>query len=792
MKRRDFILNAATNMVQAIPTLPMSGSVMRPTLDSERNAIALGFDSVSEVVSDQTVKAGDFCITPEGIFQVSLGSGVASNGSTVYDFSTGSNKAILFAGAPIENPFTLLADTRPPSIFSEGQVLGTRDGYFYEVQPADSPMVHLTTTGGTKLRVMPIDGPNGNIFALRAFGAREDGLTDDSAAMIKSCAAIQANGGGVLRLNGVARITEKISITGWTRNFALHGGDPELHGIHITESDTRIFHGIAAAEIDFRLEKINLRGPWASDPKESGSEAWLVDIFGLRRFVTHNCRFSSSQKGLVKVRASELAESINCHYEEAIRDAWNITGSSNSKFIGNTVRHVRDDAVALHVQATADATVGRHIVANNHFQDCQGIAAMGARNLVVTNNVGVMMRTRFCVVGYDSTFNEGNITPYNITIQANLVENLFDFDFYEGQGTNHYFTYVYPIHPSDGGTLPAPPGMNDTGSGGIVPLYGNLNRNGPNEAFGFGFGVTISDNKFIRTIASGVDYESYNYGKFITPSGYASGTPRESDLRSRCRFGEGIRDFRFQGNFVQGASVGLDFDFVSGDFGFLNGLVKDNTFRDCPANLISTNASQNNANILQVRFEDNTLDGDPFYSHTDRNHDGSWSSEGGLYAFFLPYCNGWVGSGNHVLNVSCVEYPNESIRSWTDRNYQYGQLINSSFSIGNKGIGRPCSALQNWILVDMECDTRSTEFGAISHNIQSASSMPSDGYWLEGMFMQNRGSSAVCPNESGVILSGWLRRTTGNTHVLGVDWMEILVQTQTSSAPDISDPCSGL
>lgn len=666
----------------------------------------------------------------------------------------------------------LLESTIPA--FGAG-TLWEADIYRYTEAPATAVDHHVTTAGGVKLYVVPVYGTNVPIYPLRAFGAAEDGVRDDSTEVIRAMTTIQENGGGGLLLNGSSRLTRTIWITDWAHDFMLIGNNRDSDGLYMSASDKPLIAGTADAPFHFTMDTIHLRGPWAETPQESGEEAWLLDIFDVTTLITRNCRFFSSQKGLLKARAHEAAESWYCHFEESTRDGWNMTGSRNTKFIGNTVKHVRDDAVALHVsRGNSDPTVGQHIVSQNYFQDCQGIAALGARNMIVTNNVGNLIRSRFCVVGVSSTWGEGELSAFNIIVENNLVQDQLDAGFFESSSIVHnYYIHIYPITPSEAGSTGGIPGEAAAG-GGIVPLYGSFDAVGSSASFPPGIGISISGNKFLRTRKSGVAYSSYGYGLFITPTGYADATPSDSHLSPECRFRSGIRDFEFRNNMVQGAKYGIFFSYSNSSF-FRNGLVSGNTFKDTISGCFATNADTG-TNILNVRFEDNLIDGDPFYSSAGRGMDGSFATEATMPAFNLPNCNGWTGKGNHVFNCSRVENFSSSTRFWSGLNYQYGRCVSDSFSTSNRGIGRPASLFgtSGWVLVDYDADTTSATHGEIARHPLTSASQPDSGYYLRGTLITNTNRDEYgLPNTDGQFLLGWRRLTTGNGHVAGTDWQPI-------------------
>lgn len=267
---------------------------------------------------------------------------------------------------------------------------------------------------------------------------------------------------------------------------------------------------------------------------------------------------------------------------------------------------------------------------------------------------------------------------------------------------------------------------------------------------------------------------TYGYGLFLTPTGYRDGTPSKYDMSPECRFRSGIRDFQFKDNMVQGVKYGLFFQFSNGSF-FKNDQVTGNTFKDTLSDCIDTDAATGTTNILEVRFDDNMIDGDPFYTTAGRGDDGSFANKLDMVAFNLRNCNGWTGRGNHVFNCSQVENIPGSTRFWSGLNYQYGQCVSANFSPCSKGIGEPTKCYEDvgWVLVDYDADTTSSTYGQIKRNPLASASMPDDGYHLEGMFIKNAGASRTTPDGNGMILRGWRRATTGNGHLAGTDWHAI-------------------
>jgi hypothetical protein len=106
----------------------------------------------------------------------------------------------------------LLADTRS---WPTGQILNTREeGFAYEVVTSGQ---HVTTAGGVKLIVLPGDvGMN-----VKAFGAKGDGTTNDTAAIQLAATRISTTGGTILFPSGDYVISTRIDFTGNNVNCVL-------------------------------------------------------------------------------------------------------------------------------------------------------------------------------------------------------------------------------------------------------------------------------------------------------------------------------------------------------------------------------------------------------------------------------------------------------------------------------------------------------------------------------------------------------------------------------------------
>ncbi|MFW2541587.1 glycosyl hydrolase family 28-related protein [Primorskyibacter sp. 2E107] len=176
-------------MAVAIPSLPMTGSSLKTSLDLLRQSVPFKVGSVAELQGLNHLVPGDRCLLPQGAFEIVSGLGLPAS-ETVIDIANGDLQAVLAAGEPLANVDAVLADTRSAAFFESGLCLCTHaEGFVYDVANASATDQHVQTAGGVKLYVRP--GESG--FNVRAFGARGDGSTDDSAAISKAFRAAAAS-----------------------------------------------------------------------------------------------------------------------------------------------------------------------------------------------------------------------------------------------------------------------------------------------------------------------------------------------------------------------------------------------------------------------------------------------------------------------------------------------------------------------------------------------------------------------------------------------------------------------
>ncbi|WP_136443998.1 glycosyl hydrolase family 28-related protein [Pacificoceanicola onchidii] len=326
-------------MAVAIPSLPMTGSSLKTSLDALRAAVPFKASSVTEMQGLSDLVAGDRCLLPQGAFDIVDGLSLPT-GETVIDL-TGGLQAVLSVGAPVADVAALLADTRTPAFFETGACLRTRaEGFSYDVADPAASDAHVQTAGGVKLYARA--GESG--FNVRAFGAVGDGAADDSAAVAmaftaavaaRQTPAVGSNAVNLHRIHfpgGEYRITTPRSLmdaTGLPRSMGLSfEGDASGTSIHFDYNgdDYLAYNDNELLFVRFR----HLRFTCSSDL----SKFLFVDANGgAQDILFEDCNWNGVWQKLYRLEGSNNNSEwkwSNCAVTASIRDVMLDIPSANS------------------------------------------------------------------------------------------------------------------------------------------------------------------------------------------------------------------------------------------------------------------------------------------------------------------------------------------------------------------------------------------------------------------------------------------------------------------------------
>jgi hypothetical protein len=100
------------------------------------------------------------------------------------------------------------------------------------------------------------------------------------------------------------------------------------------------------------------------------------------------------------------------------------------------------------------------------------------------------------------------------------------------------------------------------------------------------------------------------------------------------------------------------------------------------------------------------------------------------------------------------------------------------FSTSNKGIGNlPRAGI---VVRVVDSDPGSATYGTVlNHCPTAAPAIPTAGVFVAGHVVQNVAPAVAGAGGSQYVITGWVRLTTGNAHVLDTDWAQMRTLTGT-------------
>ena len=209
------------------------------------------------------------------------------------------------------------------------------------------------------------------------------------------------------------------------------------------------------------------------------------------------------------------------------------------------------------------------------------------------------------------------------------------------------------------------------------------------------------------------------------------------------------------------------------DWVFSNNIIKDvrsgTSFTFDPA-----------TNLHCIKFLYNTFDLDPYHKDLNRAANGGWTGLGDKTLFLLQGNKGIHITGNTFRNMSRItdiDFSNAH-RAGTITglmNYIEGYPVAFGFNTGNLGVGYVPSAKSISIPRVFIADPTSPQYGDFLNEINATSTLvPTSGYYLSDWTIKDETLEFIDSGANRKVVLGWKRLTTGDQHVIGVDWDELI------------------
>jgi parallel beta-helix repeat protein len=681
-----------------------------------------------------------------------------------------------------------------PEPVSLGEGLQLSEGVLSVVAPtlaaADASALAVRATGSTMSRSLAARAADR--FNVMDFGAVGDGVANDRAAIQAAINAASARptGGEVYLPPGTYRLRAHTGLLAPKSRVVMRGAgrgrsvllcDDSLGNVGGDVIGNWIPPNTFAPLDDFHLRDLTLRG--LSDTIHVHG-AQMMRISG-RNISIENCEFTYARQMGMVVTGSQDVTVRGCRVFRTNSDGIAVWDSSNVLIEGNEIIGANDDAISAHSNNTTGAPVRSGIViANNTITESQGVAVLGAKSVVISNNVlRRIMGTGIRVIAPYAPDPQGNTAQFALRITGNIVADVFRRPEPNPRNQAQFYIMVTGGLRAPGAAAAAP-GEPAPGTGVVTPLYGSGSgafyanaTNVAGNAGPAGYWNEISGNHLVRTLPAvdavsdwGYGAEGLWVGDNGDGSGFYNGPVSESQMATLgIRLQPGLRNARIAGNTIQTSGpYGIWFStfLPTAEMDYDGLTIEANRFVDFSVAAIF--GPPNGTHRVLVRG--NEFDGDPHFAAPTRGPGGTWTSADGVVGVSVAACSGFTVIGNAFRNLGSAVRQGAGTQHVLGPNTLHCDPVAVGFSAGNRGMGTVEPGGGGWLHVVETCDPADALYGRIrAATLGSAAAMPASGTYVAGHFV--RASPPVVT--SGQTLMGWLRLTTGSGHAAGTDWAAV-------------------
>jgi hypothetical protein len=624
------------------------------------------------------------------------------------------------------------------------------------------------------------------VFNVRDFGAVGDGVTNDRNAFQAAFNAANAAGGGVVYMPPGRYRKADTAGNLWTiySNTSLVGeGDESV--IFFDDRSTQARSGNDMIITDPAIETQNIE---FKNFKVEGTLLTELNMTNQKFCFTGNRINGLRFENITMVGLRAMATAFNQvkngiftgnRLEYIALDGLRATSSQNVIFSNNTFKAVTDDCIAAHTYNSDSPRAGGFIITGNTIEASQGIKVLGAKELVISNNV--MRRTLRTPIHIETT-GAANIEGQTNFLSINITGNTIC-DTFGNRGTTSAIYCIYQNGRSKQ-ALAQQPGVSTS------PYeYNYLTdiNNGTTVKSG-AFGVNITNNIISRTLGDVAQYSDFGYGQLFdrTTSGFWSNPSVNfsSQLTHGIIFGSGVNGLNISDNTISGTTftgINLVNNISSNIIDFNNVTISRNTIIDVVGYGLFCNTSGSGVGASNILITSNTFDIDPFFRNANHAANNTWTATSGAAGIINLFLIGLYASDNVFKNCASTGLQGPPIIYPSGRNYIYADFTSGGVNDAGTNYGvRFIPAFKNNIVIPIFGDPTASNYGQIRNTIVTTSfAQPTSGYYIRGAFVDNANPTVTGTLGSQYTISGWFRLTTGNAHVANTDWVEVRALTGT-------------
>jgi hypothetical protein len=474
-----------------------------------------------------------------------------------------------------------------------------------------------------------------------------------------------------------------------------------------------------------------------------------------------HCTFVDVAADGARMRESFYGSVTNCHFERL--------GDDNIAFHGG--KYVSTDNYD-----PDDGSPRREglIATGNTFRDtATPISALAARQVIIAGNNANRYRTTFARVSYDTA--EGTHPAGNIKIVDNIGLNCI--------GSSGGIVIVGAFTPrgttESGNVIPGNPAVT-TGAFEYIWDYQNADSQVAADAFPPIENVDVSRNTFARSLPAVPNYSDWGYGAPGSTTFNDDYAVADADLRIGSAINLTVgRVATVKDNTISHTTEGIVLIYQSGVTPvMLGGDISGNIITDVLERSIYLSGVS--GELVNVKINNNTIDGDHYRLSSNSNADGTYDNGfAAPTAISLGSSYGAQVGSNRISNVARVTDATMDQHVWSDNTLVCQPLALGS-DASNKGIRNIPEPEWGFKYIIADCDPTSATYGDIvSMTVQASSILPASGWYPKGWETKKIGPSVTSDGTDDYLITGWRRIATGTGHVLNTDWVELQTLTGT-------------
>lgn len=769
---RDLLDNASNlddGMNSTLPTFTDRLGVQRDTWAGQENTFDLA----------QAGREAEFqqFLTDSGF--VSLGNYAAGLNFTAYNQYM-ARDGFFYRPAPSSIPFTTTGtwvggDEELFNLFSADDVL--RQDLADDVNPAQGAALIGYSGRTVAERLM-------DIVSVKDFGAVGDGAADDTTAFQDAIdAALLAGGGTVVVPYGTYWFAfASPSLDPGAGNLTFRGmgmGATILHydegtgdGVNDPNSKALFKNITASAKGSITFEDLEVRGTFVDNDGRVGGVPFWLDYYSSVTLDGIAVR-SVTQMGMDFHFCGKFT-CVNSEFENIAADCIRVRDTPNVYIGYNKLLRNGDDGIAVHTSDHIFALpfpIRQNIVIENNFLINTGqIRVLGGRALRVVGNIFRFPSLAAIGVGCLPEYNEGDNVVLDVEVSGNIVENLVSIGYGTPLNNGQAIQFFGAQGKGSAATNSIVPGRYDPVSADFIYAWNHndAKTNDAAQANPFTQGVNIHGN-IVRRTAPNVDaFSDHGFGSRLF-QGMAY-DPALTDATMRPASGiavqTGIWGLNVHNNTLEHLATGVKFSSATSDYTYKDCVVRHNTISDVTARGVYVDSSYFRCDI---DIDGNTINGDIYRKSSNSNIDGTYDANATPNGVDTGNVSGVMVRNNTFKNVCQMLASNVPDSLYVSGNVGYGNPSATWFSTGNVGIGRIEPAGERFSYVVIDDNPQSGTYGALLNvPVLEAHAHPTTGKYVSGSFVKNSAAPAI--NGNNMVLTGWLRITTGSGHVAGTDW----------------------